>query len=284
MIIIDDIFDEVLNKDVLEAEVLDSEVLNDGGKKTSSKSPKVNLNSYYTTDGEYLGFDEQNYDKVFITTRGNYEYSLGISDGSSIKNYDLLRSSSTELPLKNTDFIKKCSAVYGESSIGYNIFSKEEIFAIASTHIRNTIAYGINSDGAKLFRKKSILQRNDFFDIKTAIAAFINALIGGIDYSNGAIAWDGVDQAIISGTSCTESGFNSHAAQFGWTIHTNHYDSWKNEIENLGKVFNAPQHNKALNCISYNEGLYRYESVVQFALTIFWIDRGTGSLSNNPVT
>ena len=45
------------------------------------------------------------------------------------------------------------STVYAESSIGYGIFSKEEMFAIASVYVhKNKVAYGKDSPSAKAFR------------------------------------------------------------------------------------------------------------------------------------
>ena len=185
-------------------------------------------------------------------------------------------TSSRKLSIKHSDFIKKCSAVYGESSIGYAIFSMEEMYAIASVHIRNSVAYGVSNREAKAFRAKSLTQRNSIPAMQTAVAAFINALQGGEDYSNGAVGWDGMEQGQLDGTACRVGRFTSHAAGIGWTIHTSHYNSWKDTIEGLFPgTFVAPQHCKALStCSSINAGLYRYESVAQYAGTIFWKDRG----------
>ena len=64
-------------------------------------------------------------------------------------------------------------------------------------HPKN-VAYGKDSAGAVSFRKKEDEKRNGTV-MQTAIAAVINALINGEDYSNGADSWDGVD--VLTGSS-----------------------------------------------------------------------------------
>lgn len=119
--------------------------------------------------------------------------------------------------------------------------------------------------------------------MRTTVSAMINALQNGNDYSNGAIAWDGAEQGMMTGENCSDNGYQSHAAGIGWTIHSVHYKNWSDNINNKwADKFIAPQHVKAIKCnafknkngVYFNEGLYRYESVAQYALTIFWKDRG----------
>lgn len=57
----------VLYRGVLKGNVVES------GSSDESKSGKKN--AFYTKDGEFLGYDVKNEDKVYITTIGNYEYS-----------------------------------------------------------------------------------------------------------------------------------------------------------------------------------------------------------------
>lgn len=89
------------------------------------------------------------------------------------------------------------STVYAESSIGYGIFSKEEMFAIASVHVnKNKVAYGKDTPSAKAFRRTKLSKQTNA--MQTANAAVINAFTpGSIDYSNGADQWDGAEQAMI---------------------------------------------------------------------------------------
>jgi hypothetical protein len=99
-----------------------------------------------------------------------------------------------KLSLKYLKFIENASIAYGECSIEYDIDIKFELYAIAyvnHTHSSN-VAYGKDSDGAVLFRGKTDEKRNGT-KMQTAIAAVINVLTGGHDYSNGADSWDGVD-------------------------------------------------------------------------------------------
>lgn len=254
----------------------DSSILQAGGKKKKDPPPKPK-SVYYNSFGEFLGYDNKNEDKVYITSKFNYEYMLGISDGSGEANYDELRKISTELSIKHSDFISKCSAVYGESSVGYGIFVKEELYAIASVHIINAVAYGVGNAGAKKFRGTSIQNRNKSIEMKTAIAAFISALQNGIDYSNGADQWDGAEQAMIpieNMDKASNGRFMYKMNVMGWSIEDEHYNSWKEAVENKFGVgrFTVPQEKEAV--VNYggmkNKGKIRLYSKAQYGLSIFW--------------
>ena len=73
--------------------------------------------------------------------------------------------------------------------------------------------------------------------MRTAIAAEINALLGGRDYSNGATMWDGAEQAQFSldDTRRSTGRFEIHMNTMGWKISNEHYAKWKKMWENLLK-------------------------------------------------
>lgn len=263
---------------------------------TESQEIITDLNGfYYDIEGNYLG----NYgeSKIVFISKKIIKKNIEVSENNKFttKTKITTEDTPTTLSIEHDKFISNSSAVYGESSIAYNIFDLKEIYAIASVHKINKIAYGINSPYAINFRSKKNEERNLDIKMRTCIKATINSIQNGIDYSNGAIGWDGAEQGFISGNSCSEGNFQSHAACIGWTIHNNHYNSWKLALNNKfpKKVFVAPQHKAALKCEAfknkktgayYNYDYYRYESVAQYALTIFWKDRGINNESKNPVT
>lgn len=250
---------------------------NDLFDSTDEIHTALNVNSknvFYTLGGEFLGYDNKNENNVYVTTKENYQYSL---KNTEKPDYDGLRKHSTDLRISYTNFERKCSAVYGESSIGYGIFVEEELYAIASVHIRNSVAYGVNSALAKKFRNTPLLKRNSNREMKVAIAAFLNALLDGYDHSHGAKQWDGAEQAMIPATDLQKPSngrFMYKVNVMGWDIKDQHYYSWRTTIENkfgAGK-FTAPQKQEAL--FNYggmkNKGKIRLFSVQQLALTIFW--------------
>lgn len=244
-------------------------------------------NAFYTKEGGFLGYDVKNEDKVYITTIGNYEYSLGITGGSDKKpNYESLRKYSTELSMKHSDFINRVSTVYGESTAYKSQMTEElkcEIFAIAMVNSRNDKAYGHNNDQAKLFKNTSPEKRNNT-KMQYAIAGVVNVLNEGEDYSNGATMWDGQEQSFYPDTEVrgwvalkTSKGSISielHMNTMGWDIEDEHFQKWK---ESVGSKFVAPQtrispNNYAKGTIKYNnKGKIRLYSTAVYNKTIFWL-------------
>ncbi|THA01926.1 hypothetical protein [Rodentibacter pneumotropicus] len=180
----------------------------------------------------------------------------------------------------HSEFITKSSTIYGESSaFRATKISKDELkkemYAIASVHQKNKKAYGISSALDKIFRSKSCSDRNGT-NMQFAIAALINALSNGHDYSYGADMWDGMEQAMYSGSDNRRSTgrFELHMNTMGWDISQEHYEKWKNSVNTLlgqGK-FLAPQKKTAPeNYGNYkNKGKMRLKSTAVYNGTIFW--------------
>ena len=186
-----------------------------------------------------------------------------------------------KLPIKDhNEFITKSSTIYGESSAFRSAKVsqdelKKEMYAIASVLQKNKEAYGVSSKLAKLFRSKSCSDRNNT-NMQFAIAALINALNNGHDYSNGADMWDGMEQAMYPSSDNRRSTgrFELHMNTMGWDISQEHYEKWKSSVNYLlgqGK-FLAPQKKVAPdNYGNYkNKGKMRLKSTAVYNGTIFW--------------
>lgn len=217
---------------------------------------------WYTEDGIYVGTDGKDDNKVYVAERAS---------GSKKFVYGKVR----ELGVGHDEFKKKAATVYGESSVGFGIESKEEMFAIASVHEKNDIAYGANSELAKSFSQTSLEEQTETMQI--ANAAVINAVSGGVDYSNGADQWDGAEQGMVSKANMDKASNGSFMYKMntmGWNIQNDHYDSWGTAINNkFGKgSFTVPQVKSAT--ANYkgmkNKGKTRLSSTAQYGLTIFW--------------
>jgi RHS repeat-associated protein len=222
---------------------------------------------YYSKDGTWQGSDDINDQKVYVQDpNGDVSFQN--------KQYKLL-------DIKYPAFKMKCSTVYGESSAykfkdnNCNEDLKLEMYAIAYIHTVNNPtapAYGKTSDCAKEFRRMTDSDRNKSTRMRFAIAAMINALIGGFDYSYGATNWDGAEQAKYVTDEVryeyTKGKFYfMHMNNMGWRIQPEHYAKWK---KNIGSEFKAPQEKKAT--AGPNKGKQIYVSTAVYNRTIFWKD------------
>jgi RHS repeat-associated protein len=220
---------------------------------------------FYGNNGKHLGSDGINDNKVYRAD-------------SVEKNKDGLVTSaknSTDLGITHTEFRKQASTVYAESS-AYKSNSvtddlKKEMFAIASVHQKNSLAFGANSDKAMeyLASTPSTINKSEFKT--TANASVINALTGGFDYSNGATMWDGREQALFQASDNRRSTgkFELHMNTMGWNITDSNFKTWKT---NVGSAFQAPQQKVApANFGNYqNKGMMRLQSTAVYGETIFW--------------
>jgi hypothetical protein len=224
---------------------------------------------YYTIEGEFIEQVKENEngdrDDVYTCTRTMED------------NFENIH----KLPIKHDAFINNSATIYGESSATYGIIDKYEFFAIASAHKRNSIAYGGTSPAARDFNSLLPDDRNKKDGMKYAIAAEINALNNGHDYSNGAKQWDGVEQAYMEGddfniTNNAKGKYMYKINVMGWEISDEHFNSWKNAItKGLGaKKFNIPQKKYAV--ANYggmkNKDRIRLKSSAQYGLSIFWTE------------
>jgi hypothetical protein len=230
---------------------------------------------YYNKDGFYLGGLESSL-KVFISTQSDYDSAKASKKWSPV-NVEANLLKEKDVNISHTKFIRNASTTYGESSTAYNIVDQYEFFAIASVHKRNKVAYGVNSDFAKKFRALTSPERNKNEAIKYSIAAEINALVGGKDYSNGAKQWDGAEQTHLPATTpdiASNGKFMFKINVMGWDITDEHFASWKSIVsKKFGeKYFNVPQKKYAVENYGgmTNKNKIRLNSSAQYGLTMFW--------------
>ncbi|REC59311.1 hypothetical protein DRF65_26805 [Chryseobacterium pennae] len=222
---------------------------------------------YYNYNGMYEG-------KVADQKKGK-ENDVYACEGRGSKEETFINIK--KLASTHDKFISDSSTIYGESSAAYNVIDKYEFFAIASVHKRNKVAYGINSDFAKKFRKLSDSDRNKNEAMVFSIAAEINALIDGKDYSNGAKQWDGAEQTHLPSDNpdiSSNGKFMFKVNVMGWDINNDNYNSWQLAVSTKfgTKFFNIPQKKYAV--ANYkgmtNKNIIRLKSVAQYGLTMFW--------------
>ncbi len=226
---------------------------------------------YYNRDGTYLGNDGIDDNKVYVANGKTVSTN---KDGTSTTMF----YNANELSTTHSSFRKQAATVYAESSIGYGIESKEEMFAIASVHQKNKIAFGVGAPLAKKFLNTSLDGQSG--SMKTANAAIINALTGGQDLSNGAMQWDGAEQAMVSKDNMDKASNGKYMFKMnvmGWNITETNYKSWKSAVENnfgTGR-FTVPQTKAALHNYGgmKNSGKIRLQSTAQYGLTIFWKEK-----------
>ena len=225
----------------------------------------MNYGDYYKENGTWLGSDGIVDDKVYIAD------AVTLNNQGTVKKAE----NAKELSISHTEFQKQAATVYVESS-AYKMNSvtsdlKKEMFAIASVHQSNSLAYGANSDKAKEYLALSPSEINNSKFKTTANAAVINAVTGGIDYSYGATMWDGREQSFFPATDNRGSNgkWELHMNTMGWNISDSHYNTWKT---NVGAGFNAPQQKASpANFGNYNnKGMMRLQSTAVYGETIFW--------------
>lgn len=167
---------------------------------------------YYDRQGNYLGNDGIDDGKVY-TVSGDSKFSIGdFQEGGKYFNNQTgfaetngAGYSVNELGVKHSELLKMAAVTYGEAS---QLNDTKEMFAIASTIQNNrngrslsktlsgNYSYAIGKGKYNQFMKGGYSKSGG---MKTSLAAAINAVTGGTDYSNGATFWDGID--VLSGGS-----------------------------------------------------------------------------------
>ncbi len=242
-------------------------------------SPIVQLDyngegDYYGKDGKHLGSDNKKDDFVYSAS-GTKQVEILDEKGKGTGKFNTEFLDANKLSVTHTQFQKQAATVYAESSVGYGIKSKEEMFAIASVHQRNKVAYGADDQNAQTFLNTSLDKQTSAMQLSNA--AMINALTGGFDYSYGADQWDGAEQAMVSKANMDKASngrFMYKMNVMGWSISDANYKSWKSAVENkfgTGK-FTVPQNKAAMHNYGgmTNKGKTRLYSTAQYGLTIFW--------------
>ena len=249
--------------------------------KEETEERIIHINGhFYNKDGTFEGkINEPDFEgsveDVYVCDGKSTQKNKNGNDLVTYNNTKLLKEN--DVKITHEKFIISASTVYGESSIGYGIIDKYELFAIASVHKRNKTAYGVNSPVAKKFREKKDEERNGTSMIH-AIAAEINVLENGEDFSNGAKQWDGAEQTHLpkDEDSSSNGEFMFKVNVMGWDITDELYDKWKLIVSSKfgTKYFNVPQKKFAVK--NYrdmkNKDRIRLKSVAQYGLTMFWTE------------
>ena len=153
---------------------------------------------YYSSSGHWLGNDHVDDNKAYVASEGSYT--------KNDTGYSIQKSGITDLGVSNSELMQLASTSYGESSTS-NV--KKEVYGIASAIMNNKESRGSDatisstiagfafaaSDGNERtteFNSTGGSGKNGTF-MQTAIAGAINAVTGGVDYSNGATHWAGTD-------------------------------------------------------------------------------------------
>ena len=242
-------------------------------------SPIVQLDyngegDYYGKDGKHLGSDNKK-DNLAYSADGTKQVEILDKEGKGTGKFNTEFINANKLAVTHSEFQKQAATVYAESSIGYGLESKEEMFAIASVHQRNKKAYGANAPLAKTFLNTSEDKQTSAMQLSNA--AMINALTAGFDYSNGADQWDGAEQAMIPKVNMDKASngkFMYKMNTMGWSLSDKNYNSWKSAVDSkfgAGK-FTVPQNKAAMHNYGgmTNKGKTRLSSTAQYGLTIFW--------------
>jgi len=235
---------------------------------------------FYNKDGTFEGkINEPDFEgsveDVYVCDGRSTQKNKSGNDLVTYNNTKLLKEN--DVKITHEKFIISASTVYGESSIGYGVIDKNELYAIATVHKRNKTAYGINDKQAIKFRKKTNEERNETSMIH-AIAGEINALVGGTDFSNGAKQWDGAEQTHLpkDKDSSSNGTFMFKVNVMGWEITDELYKKWELIISSKfgSTYFNIPQKKFAVNNYKgmKNKDKIRLKSVAQHGLTMFWQD------------
>lgn len=153
---------------------------------------------YYTKNGIWLGSDGKDDDLAYTSSNVERDENGIVTEADN----------QACLKYKNSQLIKLAAVAYAESDSKSNY--KEELYGIASACVnnyderkgKNELSEVLDEiscathDGNKNYNKfnsTSQQNKNKNAKMQKSIAAAINAMTDGIDYSNGATGWDGAD-------------------------------------------------------------------------------------------
>jgi len=229
------------------------------------------MGDYYTKNGIRLGSDGIN-DNLAYTASGVTKEDIKDEDGN-VTGQKTTFNDSQKLSITNDDLNIYANTVAAESS-----GNKTESFAIASA-ISNISEYK-GKDILKTIQSEGIYGYKDGGNStnyknnsKNGMAAAINALTGGTDYSGGALRWDGFDLAA--------KGFNHIKARTaGIEISDNNFNAFKAAWpDKLIKAFSGGSYTGFSNNFNSgihpatqgnNKGLVLYQATIVLGRTIFW--------------
>ena len=177
---------------------------------------------YYSSEGKYVGNDGEKDEKVYLINNAFYDENKEYSaeDLLNLKT-PLLKGGPSRAPIsvdrvvkldiKKTEFSyiagvvskEDASSFQGAAATTQATFNAVKLVKGKNTSMSDQSSYAkslLGTDYSSVPDKKS-LEDSDASDIaNNARAGLIHVLMGGKDYSNGAVAWDGIDFAIKGST------------------------------------------------------------------------------------
>ena len=173
---------------------------NFGGK---GRDPGVN-GDYYTKNGEYLGTDGKNDDKVHVAssvdtekkgdnvlvTKAYNKETLKDVDG---KDLSLIAFNAFAAAMSKEDLNKK--TMFAMASATYNYARRNHSLGLARGEYDKVKYLMRQGAGYSSVKDKTFALNIKESDKRNAYASVINAATGGVDYSNGSVMWDGFDLA-----------------------------------------------------------------------------------------
>ena len=247
----------------------------------------LGMGDYYDKDGKHLGSDGKT--KTITVGKGKKAMTKKVADdkayyATSVKlnNKGLVESAENSVELRvSNSVLNQLANTTAEESSG----DMKESFAIASAIVNLSIYKG-NSISKTLATEEIYGYRNGGKSTKYknnaefGMAAALNAVLGGDDYSNGAIRWDGFDLAIegwghIKSTNQGIGVSKTHLETF------NNYWSTGNNLTsqsgNSKAVYNSTfimNGNASLTYSAANKGIWKgmvlYTSSAAYGGTLFW--------------
>jgi hypothetical protein len=221
------------------------------------------------SNGFYYNQNTGKYEGKLTTKQGNLN-DVYVCIGKIGEGEQAQFVGAVKLEITEPKFVLMAATIYGESSAyAINDMTEElahEMSAIASVLKKNHVAYGGTSTQAHVFKNASLEARNGTKK-QLAVAAAINSLMNGPDFSNGATNWDGQEQSLYKDADkrAHASGFELHKNTMGWKISDELYLKWKTAV---GSNFVAPQISVATHGANANK--IRFVATAVYNKTIFW--------------
>ncbi|MCL2934997.1 MAG: hypothetical protein MGG11_22935, partial [Trichodesmium sp. MAG_R03] len=216
---------------------------------------------YYDKEGNYLGHDNIEDDRAYVTTKESFE----LAKSARLEGLAFASVAQAQYIGSHSALVNIAATSYGESSTS-NIY--KEMAGIASVLFRlseegiSRPAYAQTDGNIRYnnYMKSSLQDRSVSTGMKMAMKATINAVSGGTDYSKGAYWWDGADFGTNSKHRIRQQGFiysnSAHNIYKVNEVSVNGIHYWKDA--------------KGANLSVRGRWTYRYVSTSAHGGTIFW--------------
>ncbi len=257
---------------------------------------------YYSSEGKYVGNDGEKDEKVYLINDAFYDENKEYSaeDLLNLKT-PLLKGGPSRAPIsvdkvvkldiKKTEFSyiagvvskEDASSFQGAAATTQATFNAVKLVKGKNTSMSDQSSYAkslLGTDYSSVPDKKS-LEDSDASDIaNNARAGLIHVLMGGKDYSNGAVAWDGIDFAIKGSThpkgrdggfSVSETLWNEFTATYNWTMNKGKGIKYKGVYYSsaAAMAFTNGKYDKK-GTSKWTKGRLAYKASVVYGQHLFW--------------